>query len=134
MHHWLSGGTKVMLKHGRLFSLIYGLALAMPLAAQPVSFDGTYIGKRILTNDDKTFCLIEENASVTIKGGDLTFTDSNARDYAIAFKPRADGSFSLLSANIGGAVVAIRGRISGNALDADVTSAYCEHHWHLEKR
>ena len=116
--------------------MIFGfalLSLATPPAAQPVSFDGTYTGKRVLTNGDKTFCPTEDNASVTIKGDNLTFTDSNAKDYTIDFSPRSDGSFSELSAIIGGAVVAIRGRINGNALDADVPSAHCQHHWHLEK-
>jgi hypothetical protein len=125
-----------MSKNARVRSLLCGFAFlspATPLAAQPVSFDGTYTGKRLLTDGDKTFCRTEDNASVTIKGSNLTFTDSNAKDYTIAFNPRPDGSFSELSGNIGGVVVAIRGRINGNALDADVTGASCRHHWHLEK-
>ena len=125
-----------MSKHGRVLSVICGFALlsfATPPAAQPVSFDGTYTGKRVLTNGDKTFCPAEDNVSVTIKDDNLTFTDSNVKNYTIEFNPRPDGSFSELSANIGGTVVAIRGRINGNALDADVIGAHCQHHWHLEK-
>ena len=53
-----------------------------------------------------------------------------AQTVPINFSPRPDGSFVLLSANIGGDVVDIRGRV---AAGVRVTSAQCEHHWHLKR-
>jgi hypothetical protein len=55
---------------------------------------------------------------------------SAVKNYPINFSPRPDGSFVLLSANIGGDVVDIRGRV---AAGVRVTSAQCEHHWHLKR-
>jgi hypothetical protein len=108
------------------------LGAASPGVAQ--SFDGSYVGERSLTKGDPSACVAKDAVSVTIHGGTLTFTDSSAKNYTISFSPHSDGSFVELSANIGGAVVDIRGRITGGVLDTDVTSAYCVHHWHLEKR
>jgi hypothetical protein len=98
------------------------------------SFDGSYVGERSLTKGDPSACVDKDAVSVTIHDGTLTFTDSSAKNYTISFSPHSDGSFAEQSANIGGAVVDIRGRITGGVLDSDVTSAYCVHHWHLEKR
>jgi hypothetical protein len=128
---------------GGLIISRYGLALAVAgwivlLAAPSVvladPFDGTYAGKRVAAKGDDPSCPTADNVSVTIKGGTLTFTDSNAKDYAISFDPRPDGSFRKLSADVGGTVVDIRGRVSGSTLDADVTSAHCQHHWSLERQ
>jgi hypothetical protein len=122
-----------MSKHGRVISVIFWIILlAAPSATLAGSFDGTYTGKRVITKGDEGSCPTED-VSVTIKDGTLTFTDSNAKDYMISFNPHPDGSFRQLSANIGGAVVDIRGYINGSTLDADVISAQCQHHWHLEK-
>lgn len=97
-------------------------------------FDGSYVGERSLTRGDPSACVDKDAVSVTIHGPTLTFTDSAAKNYTISFYPHSDGSFVELSANIGGDVVDIRGRITGGVLDSDVTSAHCAHHWHLEKR
>ncbi|HET6237312.1 MAG TPA: hypothetical protein VFE41_20485 [Acetobacteraceae bacterium] len=98
------------------------------------SFDGSYVGERSLTQGDPSACVDKDAVSVTIHGGTLTFTNSTAKSYTMSFSPNSDGSFVQLSADIGGAVVNIRGRITGGVLDSDVTSAHCVHHWHLEKR
>jgi hypothetical protein len=107
-------------------------ASASPGVAE--SFDGSYVGERLLTQGDPSACVDKDAVSVTIHGGALTFTDSAAKNYTISFSLRSDGSFDQLSANVGGAVVDIRGRITSGVLDSDVTSAHCVHHWHLEKR
>ena len=98
------------------------------------SFDGSYIGERLLTQGDPSACVDKDAVSVTIHGGTLTFTNSTAKNYTISFSPHSDGSFVELSADIGGDVVDIRGRITGGVLDSDVTSAHCVHHWHLVRR
>jgi hypothetical protein len=98
------------------------------------SFDGSYVGERSLTKGDPSACVDKEAVSATIHGETLTFTDSTAKSYTMSFSTHSDGSFVQLSSNIGGAVVDIRGRITGGVLDANVTSANCVHHWHLEKR
>ena len=79
------------------------------------SFDGSYVGERSLTKGDPSACVDKGSVSVTIHGGTLTFTNSTAKDYTISFSPHADGSFVQLSADIGGAVVDIRGRITGSS-------------------
>ena len=123
-----------MSKYGRVLSVIcWTVLLAAPSATLADPFDGTYTGKRVTTKGGEPSCPTEDNVSVTIKGGTLTFTDSNAKDYTISFDPHPDGSFRELSANIAGTVVDIRGHVSGSTLDADVSSAHCQHHWHLEK-
>ena len=98
------------------------------------SFDGSYVGERSLTKGDPSACADKGAVSVSIHGETLTATDSTAKSYTMGFSPRTDGSFVQLSSDIGGAVVDIRGRITGGVLDANVTSANCVHHWHLEKR
>jgi hypothetical protein len=112
--------------------VVAGFGSASPGVAE--SFDGSYVGERSLTHGDPSACVDKEAVSATIHGGTLTFTDSAAKNYTISFSPQSDGSFVELSANIGGTVVDIRGRITGGVLDSDVRSAYCVHHWHLEKR
>ena len=107
-------------------------AFASPGVAE--SYDGSYVGERLLTQGDPSACVAKDTVSVAIHGGALTFSDSTAKNYTISFSPHPDGSFVELSANIGGAVVDIRGRIIAGVLDGDVTSAHCTHHWHLEKR
>jgi hypothetical protein len=110
------------------------LCLATAGLALADSFNGTYTGKRVLTKGDPAACAPrEDSVSVTIGDGALTFTNSALKNYAIGFDPRPDGSFHQLSVELDGGVVDIRGRIVGNALDADVTNVPCVHHWHLEK-
>ena len=98
------------------------------------TFDRVYTGKRVLTKGSGPACPTDDDVSVTIHGGALTFTDSVLPDYSIGFDPRPDGSFSLISTGISGGGVLIEGRIVGDVLDADVTNGPCEHHWHLTKR
>jgi hypothetical protein len=38
-------------------------------AATAASFDGTYIGKRVLTKGDPSACIAQDTASVTIHDG-----------------------------------------------------------------
>ena len=111
---------------------ICSLAAAAPTMAAD-AFDGAYTGKRVLTKSSGPACPTDDDVSVTIHGGALTFTDSVLPDYSIGFDPRPDGSFSLISTGLRGAGVLIQGRIVGDVLDADVTNGPCEHHWHLTK-
>jgi hypothetical protein len=76
----------------------------------------------------------QDDVSVTINDGALTFTNSALQNYAMGFEPHPDGSFRQSHVDIGGDVVDISGRIVGDTLDADVTNAPCEHHWHLQKK
>jgi hypothetical protein len=108
---------------------------ALPTQAFGQAFDGTYAGKRVLTKGDPSAnCTRQEDVSVIIKTGTLTFTDSALENYTIGFDPHPDGSFNQLHVDIGGSVVDIHGRIVGDTLDADVTISSCQHHWHLEKK
>jgi hypothetical protein len=113
--------------------LIACIVLVVPALGAKNSFNGRYVGKQVLIKGEKS-CPTEENVSVTIKGDDLSFTDSSAKTYMIGFDPDPGGSFSVLDADIGGIEVDIQGRVNGKTLDADLTSDHCQHHWHLEKR
>lgn len=110
------------------------LSLATPRVTLADPFDGTYTGKRVLTKGDTPTCPTEDNVSVTINGNVLTFTNSALKDFGIGFYPQPDGSFDKVDTEMGGDVVTIRGRVTGNTLDADVTNGPCQHHWHLEKK
>jgi hypothetical protein len=112
---------------------LIGLTLAEPALSAENAFDGAYTGKRVLTKGSSTACPSEENVSVIIQGGVLTFTNSALRSYSIGFDPRQDGSFGEISTGRGGTGVLIAGHIVGGVLDADVTNGPCEHHWHLTK-
>jgi hypothetical protein len=107
---------------------LIGLLVAEPALSAENAFDGAYTGKRVLTKGSSTACPSEEDVSVTIQGGALTFTDSALRNYSIGFDPRQDGSFGEISTGRGGTGVLIEGRIIGGVLDADVTNGACEHH------
>jgi hypothetical protein len=103
-----------MYKHLWMLPLIAAVA-AIPPKAFGDAFDGTYKGVRVLT-----------------KG--LTFADSQLKNFTMGFNPHPDGSFNQFHVDVGGSVVDIHGRVVGNVLDADVTNAPCEHHWHLQKK
>jgi hypothetical protein len=94
-------------------------------------FDGAYIGKRVLTKDSDHTCPDTGTVSAIVRGESLTFTNSRLRSFSIGFEPHRDGSFSQISADDGGAFVSIKGRIVGNAIEADVADGTCEHHWHV---
>jgi hypothetical protein len=70
---------------------------------------------------------------VTIQGETLSFTDSALRNVVIGFEPHQDGSFDRIYTDIGGGTVLIKGRITGDELEADVINSPCEHHWRLKK-
>jgi hypothetical protein len=124
-----------MNKLGALPLVAILVVAALPTQAIGQAFDGTYQGKRVLTKGDRSAnCIRQEDVSVVIKTGTLTFTDSALKNYTIGFDPHPDGSFNQLRVYIGGSVVDIHGRIVGDTLDADVTNSPCEHHWHLEKK
>ena len=94
-------------------------------------WDNSKVRKRELTKGPEPPCVGSEGVSVVIGGGTLTFTNSALRNYAVGFDPASDGKFGWLHIDAGGKAVAIRGRIVGSVLDADVADATCEHHWHL---
>jgi hypothetical protein len=87
----------------------------------------------VLTKGSVQVCPASEAVSTTINGEALTFTDGDHRNFAIGFSPHADGTFSQISAGVEGGFVLISGRITGDTIDADVSSGPCEHHWHLTK-
>ena len=93
------------------------------------TFDGVYIGKRVLTKGSDQTCPDAGTVSVTVRGEVLTFTNSRLRSFSIGFKPGPNGSFSQISA--GGGEASIKGRIVGDAIEADVADSVCEHHWHV---
>ena len=114
-------------------ALIACIAFAAP-ALGAEAFDGTYTGERVLTKGDPAACTAKDPVSVVAHGNLLTFTNSKVKGYSISLIPQADGSFGQQSANMGGLKVAIHGHIGDGVLDSDVSSEYCTHHWHAEKR
>jgi hypothetical protein len=114
--------------------LIAWTVLAVPAISAEVSIDGTYTGERVLEEGTPGPCVPTEPVSLTIRGESLSFTNSRVKNYTISFAPHLDGSFAQLSADIGGEVVDIRGHVGDGVLDADVNSASCSHHWHVERR
>lgn len=120
----------------RVLSVMSGvicLVVAGPAVRAENTFNGVYSGKRLLTKGPVPPCLVEGDVSVTIHDGTLAFNDSEFQNFVIGFDPRPDGSFTQISAGIEGSVVVVRGRITGDALEADVTNDTCTHHWHLGK-
>ena len=118
----------------RLFALALIGASVIAATAFAGDFDGTYTGKRALTKGNDPTCPKEDNVSVTIDGDVLTFTDSTLHDSPVGLEPHPDGTFNVQHMEMGGRTVGIRGRIIGNAIDADVINAPCEYHWHVEKK
>jgi hypothetical protein len=122
--------------HRLMVSAICGLlvvAVAEPALGAADTFDGVYIGKRVLTKSSGPACPTQDDVSVTIHGAELTFTNSQLRNFVIGFDPHQDGSFRQIYTDIGGASVLIQGRIVGDVLEADVTDGPCEHHWRLTR-
>jgi hypothetical protein len=55
-------------------------------------FDGDYSGKRVLTKGSAgPDCPAEDDVSVTIHGGTLTFTNSALKKFTQPFYPGPDG-------------------------------------------
>ena len=113
---------------------LIGLAVAEPALSDEKAFDGAYAGKRVRTKGSGPGCPTEDDVSVTIQGGALTYTHSVLHNFALGFDPHQDGSFSETYSDAGGSFVLMQGRIVGNVLEADVTNGPCEHHWHLTKK
>ena len=65
------------------------------------TFDGVYIGKRVLTKGSDQTCPDAGTVSVTLRGEALTFTNSRLHSISISFKPQPNGSFSQISAGGG---------------------------------
>ena len=120
--------------------MISGIFAVICLAAGPAlgaetghKYDGVYAGKRSLTKGTASpTCPVEDDVSVTIHDETLTFTNKVSTKLTIPFDPRQDGSFDQIS-NRGGTAVRIRGRITGDVIEADVNNRSCEHHWSLKK-
>jgi hypothetical protein len=125
----------------RLLVAALGLCLAVvgiPAPAAEHTFDGVYTGKRTLVKGlAGPSCPAEDNVSVTIHGGTMTFTNSALKQFAVSFYPRKDGSFGEIYQGEGGTTVNINGRVIGDVIEADVTNYAsdppCEHHWNLKK-
>jgi hypothetical protein len=115
-----------------LCGIIY-LALAEPALGVGNRFDGLYIGERTLTKGSGPRCPADDNVSVKIHGGALTFTNNALQKFVMGFHPRKDGSFRQSHVYKGGAFVNIKGRVVGNSLEADVVNPPCQHHWRLKK-
>jgi hypothetical protein len=110
------------------------LAIAAPVALADASFDGQYVGQRVLTNGPADVCPTEDYVSVTIHGNVLTLTSSALKNYEIGFVPRRDGTFDETHVHIGGDVADIQGHVGGGGLDAQVINPPCEHYWSLKKK
>src|SRR5215831_14455668 len=89
----------------------FGLCLAVagsPALGAEHTFDGDYSGKRVLTKGSAgTLCPAEDDVSVTIHGETLSFSNSAARNFGVAFYPRQDGSFHQTYIGEGGAAVEV---------------------------
>jgi hypothetical protein len=117
---------------------ITSLALTGPTMGAGSPFDGAYVGKRsLVAGATSARCPAEDDVSVTINkdGKELTFTDSALKKMGIGFEPKPDGSFAQIYNGEGGATISIKGQVTGDTIDADVTnySTECTHHWHLRK-
>jgi hypothetical protein len=133
MFHWRIAA------HHQMLVVICGiacLAITGPTMGAGSSFDGTYVGKRSLTDGSPSAqCPAEDDVSVTINGQRLTFTNSAVKNFGIGFDPGTDGSFEQIFSEKGETTVFITGHITGDAIDADVKNYVhgCTHHWHLTK-
>jgi hypothetical protein len=112
--------------------------MSMTIAAVPAlgadTFDGAYAGERFRTKGPDSTCYpVEEDVSVVVSSGKLSFSNSRLQNYGMGFYPRPDGSFNQVHVDVGGSFVDIRGHVIGDVLDADVTDGTCEYHWHLTK-
>jgi hypothetical protein len=113
---------------------LINLAAADTALATEDKFDGVYTGERVLTKGSKQTCPTKDDVSVTIRGGALTFTNNKRRNFPMGLHLHPDGSFRQISAGVGGNLVLTEGRIVGDVIDADVSAANCEHHWHVVRK
>jgi hypothetical protein len=96
-----------------------GLAIAGPSHGAGGPFDGVYAGTRVRTAGPPQTCPTEEEVSIDISGSTLKLTNSfNQTD--------VEGTGNVY----------IKGRITGDTIDADVINfpRDCQHHWHLTKQ
>jgi hypothetical protein len=84
-----------------------GLAVIGPALGAERTFDGVYIGKRVLTKGSGPQCPVEDNVSVTIHGETAAFTDSSFQKFLMGFNPHPDGSFNQIPVGVGDAAVLI---------------------------
>jgi hypothetical protein len=132
-------GMSEEMSRSRLLVAAFVLCLAVseiPAPAAEHTLDGVYTGKRTLVKGTAgPSCPAEDDVSATIHGATLTFTDSELKKFDISFYPSPDGSFG--ETYQGGDTVNIRGRITGDVIEAEVTDygsdPPCEHHWQLKK-
>jgi len=122
----------------RAASVLFLTVAGIPALGAEHTFDSVYAGKRLLTKGTAgPRCPAEDNVSVTIHGGTLTFTNSALKRFAISFYPSQDGSFGETYQGEGGDTVNIHGRVIGDVIGADVTDYAtdppCAHHWDLKK-
>lgn len=133
MHATIAG---VQMKQSVLAGVsILALVVGPTLNAQPRNdYDGVYTGKRSLIKGTASpTCPAEDDVSITIQGGTLTFTNGSLKKYVMPFSPDKDGLFGQTHVDEGGAIVHYHGRIVGNVIDADAENLPCEYHWHLTK-
>jgi hypothetical protein len=140
-HHPAAGvvsDRRLTRRSGPMVSALCGLllfAVAEPVVTAADTFDGVYTGTRVLKDGSDPACpTSDDDVSVAIRGAELTFTNSELRNFVIGFAPHQDGTFSQIYTDVGGGSVLIRGRIEGGVLDADVANGPCQHHWRLTKR
>jgi hypothetical protein len=98
------------------------LIVPWPALGAENTFDGVYTGKRVLAKDaGDPGCPVAEEVSVIIQGKMLSFTNSEVKNFIIAFNPHQDGSFLEIYVDpVDDDTVTVQGRIAGGFLDADV--------------
>jgi len=120
--------------------LASALGLCVAVAGSPAlsaehTFDGDYVGKRVLTKGSAgSDCPAEEDVSVSIHGEMLTFTNGGLKHFPQPFYPGPDGSFGETYTGQEGVAVHYHGHIVGDVIDADAENPPCEYHWHLKKQ
>jgi hypothetical protein len=99
-----------------------GLAVVGAALGAENTFDGVYTGKRVLAKDTGgPGCPAAEEVSVIIQGKMLSFTNSELKNFVVAFNPHQDGSFLEIYVDpFDDDTVTVEGRIAGGFLDADV--------------
>jgi hypothetical protein len=129
---------RIEIKRPQALLAIYAticLATAGPSHGARGSFDGVYAGTRVRTAGPPQTCPTEEDVSVDISGSTLKLTNSAFQGFSIGFQPDPHGNFNQTDVEGTGSVY-IKGRITGDTIDADVINfpRDCQHHWHLTKQ
>jgi hypothetical protein len=99
-----------------------------PALSDEQNFDGVYSGKRVLTKGEAdSTCPAEDDVSVTIHRGTLTFTNSALQNFPQPFDHSPDAQFGETYTDREGAVVQLSWSYSW-IIDADVSNPPCEYH------